>query len=54
MPRGQIVGDAPPRTLGTSGVKVGLARVCAVLSGWEESYRALTLPAELLALHQLS
>lgn len=42
----------PPGQLTSPGAEAGLARACTVISGWEDAYRAGTLPAELLALHQ--
>lgn len=49
---GYLREHAPAGQLGGRGVEAGLARACAVLSGWEDAYRSATLPAELLALHQ--
>jgi hypothetical protein len=43
---------APAGTLGSPGAEAGLARACAVISGWEDAYRSQTLPAELLELHR--
>lgn len=49
---GYLGEHAPTGQLGGRGVEAGLARACAVLSGWEDAYRSATLPAELLELHR--
>ncbi|NKQ59049.1 hypothetical protein HFP15_40025 [Amycolatopsis sp. K13G38] len=49
---GYLRDHAPVGQLGGRGVEAGLARACAVLSGWEDAYRSATLPGELLALHE--
>lgn len=43
VPTGQLAGR---------GAEAGVARACAVLSGWEDAYRSASLPPELLAVHQ--